>query len=440
MRRIGSGRGGGDKRRNGVGGDSFGAAEGTEGLVGGGLEADGVGSEPGGPCKIVFNAIGGRAEAWFLSDNGDVEIIGAIAGLADVFSGLAEEEQGGGIFPARVGIGKKVADIAQAGGTEKGVGGGVAEDIGIGMTDEPARVIEADAAKGERTALGKPVDIVAETDTKGGERRLGRGIHGSGGENGFEERLVSGPGQFGIGKGIFEEANRMAADFDSGEVIGDLTREIGMGGAEKGGRECLGCFHGPEGGAVEERTGFGGSGGIFGKGANGIGHAVGEGTGVPVAQQKLMKLANEIGANGGAGAVMDENPLGGIRQSGEACLDRELARGPAGGEVDRQLGTVLGEDSGEGFLLGGITTDDHELSGDTTGGKGANNMGKSGYTGEGEKDFVGGLRTHAGAAAPGEQQDGGGHDGKVLTVEPGKATLRKWNHRLRESVWNVRPN
>jgi hypothetical protein len=55
-----------------------------------------------------------------------------------------------------------MADVLFADGAEHGVGYGVAQHIGIGMTFKPEVVRDFDAAEDERTASREAVDVVAE--------------------------------------------------------------------------------------------------------------------------------------------------------------------------------------------------------------------------------------------------------------------------------------
>ena len=77
---------------------------------------------------------------------------------------LGEEEPRVGILPARVGVGVELADVAEAGGAEQGVGDGVQHHVGVGMADQAARMLDADAAQDQRPAFGQPVRVVPDAD------------------------------------------------------------------------------------------------------------------------------------------------------------------------------------------------------------------------------------------------------------------------------------
>ena len=59
------------------------------------------------------------------------------------------------VLVGRVGVGVGVADVAEAGGAEQGVGHGVQHDVGVAVAGQAARVLDADAAEDQRPALGR---------------------------------------------------------------------------------------------------------------------------------------------------------------------------------------------------------------------------------------------------------------------------------------------
>ena len=50
----------------------------------------------------------------------------------------------------------------RAGGAEQGVGHGVQHDVGVGVADQPARVLDPDAAQDQGPALDQPVRVVTD--------------------------------------------------------------------------------------------------------------------------------------------------------------------------------------------------------------------------------------------------------------------------------------
>ena len=65
-------------------------------------------------------------------------------------------------LPLRVGVGIMLADIAQAGGAQQGVGDGVADDVGVGVPDQPARMLDPQPAQDQRPALAQPMRVVTD--------------------------------------------------------------------------------------------------------------------------------------------------------------------------------------------------------------------------------------------------------------------------------------
>ena len=64
-----------------------------------------------------------------------------------------------------------LADVAEAGGAEQGVGDRVEHDVGIAVPGEAAGVRHCDAAEHDRAVAGKGVDVEAHA---GARRRAGR--------------------------------------------------------------------------------------------------------------------------------------------------------------------------------------------------------------------------------------------------------------------------
>ena len=88
---------------------------------------------------------------------------------------LGKKSQGIGPGEGRVGIGEKLADVSGASARKNGVGDGMREHVGIGMSREPALVRDVDAADDELAAFGEGMHVVADADPHA-ECRLG-GFH-----------------------------------------------------------------------------------------------------------------------------------------------------------------------------------------------------------------------------------------------------------------------
>lgn len=124
-----------------------------------------------------------------------------------------------------------------------------------------------------------------------------------------------------------------------------------------------------------------------------------------------MELAHAIRLDGGAGAVVDHDPPGGMGNGGEAGLDGPLATGAATDEAGGQVGTDLLGDLLERLLLGSGPTDDDDAGDDPGAEAGGEDMGEGRLAVEGEEELVVGGGGHAGTAAAGEQESDGIHGG-----------------------------
>ena len=69
---------------------------------------------------------------------------------------VAQQAERVGARPGRVGVGEVLAEVAEAGGAEQGVGGGVGDDVGVAVAGQAPVAREAHAAEHER-----PVGVVA---------------------------------------------------------------------------------------------------------------------------------------------------------------------------------------------------------------------------------------------------------------------------------------
>ena len=85
--------------------------------------------------------------------------------------GRAHAREGGREQHERVGTavrlvvgGKERADVREAGGAEQRVGQRMGDDVAVGVPDQPARMVDRDAAEHERNALAEGVGIDAEPD------------------------------------------------------------------------------------------------------------------------------------------------------------------------------------------------------------------------------------------------------------------------------------
>src|SRR5262249_5403813 len=87
-----------------------------------------------------------------LEDDGGIDVDDRVAELERKLFRVAEEDERIASFPARVGIGEMHTDIAEGGGAENGIGDGVGEDVGVGVSGESEFAGDGDAAENERAA------------------------------------------------------------------------------------------------------------------------------------------------------------------------------------------------------------------------------------------------------------------------------------------------
>ncbi len=64
----------------------------------------------------------------------------------------------------RVGIGKQLADVAQAGGPQQGIGHGVQQHVGVAVANGRAIVGDIDAAQSQRSTGRQPMRIVSDSN------------------------------------------------------------------------------------------------------------------------------------------------------------------------------------------------------------------------------------------------------------------------------------
>jgi hypothetical protein len=75
-----------------------------------------------------------------------------------------EEELRVDVLVGGIGVGKKVADVGEAGGAEEGVADRVGEAVGVGVTFETVVGGEAHAAENHGATGDEAVDVVAVAD------------------------------------------------------------------------------------------------------------------------------------------------------------------------------------------------------------------------------------------------------------------------------------
>jgi hypothetical protein len=149
--------------------DAFFAADEAEVFVGRRFDADlFVGDvERGG--DVYFHRVNMRIQLWLLGDESGIDVDDFALANGDKPGGFFEEGFAGNAAPARVGIGKEMADVRLAERTQYGVANGVHENVGVGMAIEAFGVRDFHAAKDEFAVFDQGVDIVANSGVNHGQ-------------------------------------------------------------------------------------------------------------------------------------------------------------------------------------------------------------------------------------------------------------------------------
>ena len=98
--------------------------------------------------------------AWMIRS----QLTGRQPAVADAGDDLGEQPAAVEPLPLRVGVGEELADVAERGGAEQGVGDRVEDDVGVGVAGQAALVVDPDAAEDQRAALDQPMGVVTDPD------------------------------------------------------------------------------------------------------------------------------------------------------------------------------------------------------------------------------------------------------------------------------------
>lgn len=140
------------------------ASDEAHGLVGGGFDADAVGGDAEGLGYVLFHGGGVREDFGGFGDEGGVDVAELTAHFADEGGGFFEDFERADVFAAGVAGREVVADVGKAGSAKDGVGNGVTEHVGIGVTLQAMGVGDFDPAQDELAVFGKLVDVVSGAD------------------------------------------------------------------------------------------------------------------------------------------------------------------------------------------------------------------------------------------------------------------------------------
>ncbi len=108
--------------------------------------------------------MGGQLGA--LGKHDAIDVCDLPAGPGHGLAGLLEHVGRVASAVDRIGIGKHLADVAQGGRAQDGVGHGVQQHVGVAVPDEPAVVGDIDAAQPQWAAGSEPVRVVSDSDAE----------------------------------------------------------------------------------------------------------------------------------------------------------------------------------------------------------------------------------------------------------------------------------
>lgn len=148
-------------------------AHGVHLLVGLGFDVDEGFVDADEAGEVAADSVFDGRELRAFEDDGGVEVGEAVAGVLGEGEGFEEEEVGGGVLPAGVGVWEELSDVGEGEGAEDGVGEGVEEGVAVGVADGAFVVLEGDASEDEGAALAcggegfESVEVVAVADAEG---------------------------------------------------------------------------------------------------------------------------------------------------------------------------------------------------------------------------------------------------------------------------------
>ena len=118
--------------------------------------------------QVSADAAFDRPKFRFLGEDDDIDIDRPPAFLVETREHLAEKRARIGVAEGWVGVWIRVADVAESRRAEQGVGDGVQDDVGVTMTDQPARMLDTDAAQNQRPAFRQAMRVVTDAYTEHG--------------------------------------------------------------------------------------------------------------------------------------------------------------------------------------------------------------------------------------------------------------------------------
>lgn len=112
-----------------------------------------------------------------LGNDGAVQIADLPAGLAHAPVGLGQQHHGVRALELGRGVGEELADIAQRGRTQQGVGDGMRQGVGVGVAQQAMGMRNGDAAQDQGAFGDQGVGVPAFADAEHNAGHFGRLIN-----------------------------------------------------------------------------------------------------------------------------------------------------------------------------------------------------------------------------------------------------------------------
>ena len=128
------------------------------------LDGDG---RTGRDAQMLLHLVSAGCQLRLLAHNRAVDVADHPTSVSEQSGRMAEQLQRIDAFPLRIGVGKMLADIAEAGGAEERIGDRVGDRVGVAVAVQSALAGKRHAAEHERArpVVAEPVDVEALPDT-----------------------------------------------------------------------------------------------------------------------------------------------------------------------------------------------------------------------------------------------------------------------------------
>jgi len=164
----------GEIMRYRVRGDGLTAADGVHALVGLALDAHAIAIDAERLRQPRAHRLDCILDFRALENHRHVEVADLVAVVPHHPRRFAQQDETVGVLPPRIRIGEMTPDVAESDGAEDGVGGRVADDVGVGVPQRPLVGRDRHAAKDQRAPLDEAVQVVARPGASRPRRLAGR--------------------------------------------------------------------------------------------------------------------------------------------------------------------------------------------------------------------------------------------------------------------------